>query len=171
MRSIQTQGIAPLSEGDIQDMLNKHIPYRLYLLRDGYWPCWSNEKSQQTNQAFESGAVSGRILLSFLGLKCGRKVVQLELDQLHDSFDKKTTDDVKAPDMGGKFVEIDALPVVDRQALAVFYHGVNKASAHFTIGSDHELSLQTYKVAAPIIFLLMAECFPKNAGSWPKWSN
>ena len=169
MRSIQTQGLAPLSKGDIHDMLNKHIPYRLYLLRDGYWPSWSTEKSQQTNQAFESGAVSGRVLLSFLGLKCGRKVVQLEPDQVHDLVDKKTTDDVKAPDMGGKFVQINALPAADRHSLAVFYRGVNKASAHLTIGSDHELNLQSYAAAAPIIFRLMAECFPNNAESWPKW--
>jgi hypothetical protein len=168
---MQPLGFAPLPEKDIQDMLNKHIPYRLSLIRDGYWPRWSTKNSQHTNQAFEAGAVSGRILLSFLGLKCGRKVVQLEPDQSHDSVDQKTTDDVKAPDIGGKFVEIDALPAADRHALAVFYRGVNKACAHFTFGSDHELSLDTYARAAPIIFRLMAERFPKNLGSWPKWSN
>jgi hypothetical protein len=125
--------------------------------------------SQQTSQAFEAGALSGRILLSFLGLKCDRKAVRLKPDRTHDSADKKTTDDVKAPDIGGEFVEINSLDKRDSHALAVFIHGVNKACAHFTIGSEHALDLDAYAKAAPIIFRLMAESFSEHASSWPKW--
>jgi hypothetical protein len=46
-----------------------------------------------------------------------------------------------------------------------------KACAHFTIGSEHQLDLQTYADAGPIIFRMMAENFPTHAESWPKWSN
>lgn len=152
-------------------MLQDGIPYRLSLLRDGYWPRWSNENTQQTNQAFEAGAVSGRILLSFLGLKCSKKSGKLEPDRIHDSTDKNTTDDVKVPDLDGVFVDLESLSSDDRDAMAVFIRGVNKACAHVTIGSDHSLDLEAYVKAAPIIFRLMYERFPNYAGSWPKWSN
>ncbi len=152
-------------------MLNRHIPYRLSLLRDGYWRRWSKEHSQHTSPAFEAGAVSGRMLLSFLGLRCGRKEVRLEPDQSHVLADKEATDDVKAPDIGGEFVDLEGLSPEDRNALAVFIRGANKACAHFTVGSDHDLNLETYAAAAPIIFRLTVERFPNNPGSWPKWSN
>ena len=152
-------------------MLNKHIPYRLSLLRSGYWPRWAVQHTQHTSPAFEAGALSGRILLSFLGLKCNKKSGELEPDTKHDSIDKQTTDDVKACDVGGEFVDLNRLPPGDRNALAVFIRGVNKACAHFTIGSDHDLNLETYAAAAPIIFRLMVEQFPNNTESWPKWSD
>jgi len=170
MRPIQLDGTAPLEPDDLHKMLTEHIPYRLSLVRDGLRPAWV-PPCQHTNQAFEAGAVSGRILLSLLGLKCSRKAVQLQPDQKHDSADKRTTDDVKAPDVGAEFVDLESLSQDDRSALAVFIRGVNKACAHFTVGSDHELNLQTYAEAGPIIFRLMAERFPNHATSWPKWTN
>lgn len=147
-------------------MLESHIPYRMSLLRDGLRP--DGARCQQDNQAFEAGVVSGRVLLSFLGLGCNR-FGALWADQRHDAKDGKT-DDVKAPDVGGQFVELKNLSQSDRDTLARFVRGVNKACAHFTIGSNHQLDLQTYATAGPIIFRLMAECFPNNAGSWPKWA-
>lgn len=169
MRSIQPDGSAPLDDTDTQDMLNQHIPYRLSLLRDGYRPPWISP-CQHTNQAFEAGVVSGRILLSFLGLGCDRKTGALKADQKHDAKDGKT-DDVKAPDVGGQFVEPEGLPEGENHTLAKFIRGAHKACAHFTIGSDHELNLRTYAEAGPIMFRLMAERFPNHAESWPKWGN
>jgi hypothetical protein len=170
MRLILKPGLAPLSQEEAREMLKQHIPYRLSLLKDGYWPHWSSEITQRTNQAFEAGAVSGRILLSFLGLKCGKKSGELETDISHDSINKKTTDDVKAPDVGGEFVDLESLPPEDRNTLAIFIRGVNKACAHFTCRSKHQLDLKTYAAAAPVIFRLMSEKFPDYTSSWPKWS-
>lgn len=169
MRPIQRPGFAPLPEKDIQDMLNEHIPYRLSLLRDGYRPSWISP-CRHTNQAFEAGVVSGRILLSFLGLGCDRTTGALKADPNHDAKDGKT-DDVKAPDVGGQFVELGSLSESDQGTLARFIRGAHKACAHFTIGSGHHLNLQTYAQAGLIIFRLMAERFPNHAGSWPKWSD
>ena len=169
MRPVNKSGIAELPDDQQKAMLDEHIPYRLSLLRDGYRPAWIHP-CQHTNQAFEAGVVSGRILLSFLGLSYDRKTGRLKADQKHDEMDGKT-DDVKAPDVGGQFVELRGLPEDENHTLAKFIKGANKACAHFTIGSDHELNLQAYAAAAMIIFRLMAERFPSNAGSWPKWSN
>jgi len=169
MRPIQKPGSAPLSEKDADYMLKVGIPYRLSLLRDGYWPRWSKKNNQHTNQAFEAGSASGRILLSFLGLGCDPKSGVLKPARKHDANDGQT-DDVKAPDIGGEFVELESLCQTDKDTLAAFIRGVNKACAHFTIGSDHQLDLQTYAAAGPIIFRLMAECFPNHAESWPKWA-
>jgi hypothetical protein len=166
MRPVQELGLAPLNEKNIQDMLNQHIPYRLSLLRDGYRPPWI-PPCQHTNQSFEAGSVSGRILLSLLGLGCDRNGA-LKPDQKHDAKDGQT-DDVKVPDIGGEFVELESLCQTDKDALAAFIRGVNKACAHFTIDSDHQLNLQTYAAAGSIIFRLMTECFPNHAESWPKF--
>jgi hypothetical protein len=168
MRPVTKPGLAELPEDQKKAMLNEHIPYRLSLLRDGYRPPWL-QPCQHTNQAFEAGVVSGRILLSFLGVGCDRSGA-LKADQKHDAKDDKT-DDVKAPNVGGQFVELGNLSQSDKDTLADFIRGAHKASAHFTIGSDHQLNLQTYAEAGTIIFRLIAECFPNNAGSWPKWSN
>jgi hypothetical protein len=166
MRPVTRLGFAELPEDQQKAMLNVHIPYRLSLLRDGNRPP-SIQPSQQTNQAFEAGVVSGRILLSFLGIGCDRSSA-LKAVQKHDAKDDKT-DDVKAPDVGGQFVELGNLSQSDKAPLADFIRGAHKACAHFTIGSDHQLNLETYAKAGPIIFRLMAECFPNNARSWPKW--
>jgi hypothetical protein len=123
MRAIQEPGFAPLSKEDAKELLEVGIPYRLSLLREGFWPRWSGEHTEHTSPAFEAGAVSGRILLSFLGLKCAKRSGELEPDTKHDSVDKNTTDDVKAPDLGGSFAEIERLSHADREALAVFVRG------------------------------------------------
>jgi len=168
MRPVTKPGLAELSEDQQKVMLNEHIPYRLSLLLNGYRPS-SIQASQHTNQAFEAGSVSGRILLVFLGLGYDSISGSLKFTRKHDEKDGQT-DDVKAPDLGGHFVEPRSLSQIDKEALAKFIHGANKACAHFTIGSNHQLNLETYAKAGPIIFRLMAQCFPRYAKSWPTWS-
>lgn len=167
MRPVARKAFAPLPKQEMDAMLADHIPYRLTLLRDGYLPPGAT-LSQPTNQAFEAGAVSGRILLSLLGLKVDRKDIKLKSDQAHDAKDGKT-DDVKAPDIGGNSVQPDELPEREQEILAQFIHGVNKACAHFTIGSEHKLDRPLYAAAASIIFRLMEERFPDRPANWPKW--
>lgn len=168
MRPVTKPGLAELSKDQQTVMLNEHIPYRLSLLRDGYRPS-SIQASQHTNQAFEAGSVSGRILLAFLGLGYDSISGSLKHNRKHDEKDGQT-DDVKAPDIGGHFVEPGSLSQTENEALAKFIRGANKACAHFTIGSSHQLNLGTYAQAGPIIFRLMAQCFPIHAKSWPTWS-
>lgn len=158
MRPIQPNGFAPLSEKDRMAMLAQHIPYRKRLLRDGVRPggaqCW------QDNQAAEAGIVSGRILLSFLGLGYDKVTGGLSLDRKHIPKGGPT-DDVKAPDVGGRFAELDELSPEEAEALARFIHGAHKACAHFTINSGHALTLETYHRAVPIICRLLDSCMPK----------
>lgn len=175
MRSVTELGPAPLSDAEKNDMLNQHIPYRLSLLRVGHRPPWI-KPCQHTNQAFEAGAVSGRILLSFLGIGFDRETSGLKPDQKHAAQTNpvtkhKETDDVKARDVGGEFVVLKSLSQADSEILAKFIHGVHKACAHFTLGSDHELDLRIYAEASPIIFRLMAEQFPDHATRWPSWNH
>lgn len=156
---MQPDNIAPLSEKDRIAMLNEHIPYRESLLRDGVRPAWV-PPCQHTNQAFEAGTVSGRILLSFLGLEYDKKTGLLKKDRGHIA-DKGITDDVKAPDIGGRLAELDELLPEETETLARFIHGANKACAHFTINSGHALTPDTYHRAVPIICRLLESCLPK----------
>ena len=169
MRPIQEPGFAPLGDDDREAMLREHIPYRLSLLLDGLRPAWA-PACQHTNQAFEAGVVSGRILLSFLGLGYDRIAGTLREERKHHGRDS-LTDDVKAPDVGGRFVDLQSLTPEEKNILARFILGAHKACAHFTIGSDHQFVPQTYADAGPIIFRLMKKCFPKHPESWPKWAN
>lgn len=173
MRPVTEEGFARLTQPEIDEMLNQHIPYRMSLLRDGLRPQWVRP-CQHTNQAFEAGAVSGRILLSFLGIRVDRATGELKPDTRHDARKNSATreletDDVKAPDVGGAFVVLEKLSMQDKEVLARFILGVNKACAHFTLGSDHELDLRIYAEAGSIIFRVMAEQFPNHTNQWPRW--
>jgi len=169
MRPIQEPGFAPLGDDDREAMLREHIPYRLSLLLDGLRPAWA-PACQHTNQAFEAGVVSGRILLSFLGLEANEETGCLKPKREHRKR-KNMTDDVKALDVGGRFVDLQSLTPEEKNILARFILGAHKACAHFTIGSDHQFVPQTYTDAGPIIFRLMQKCVPNHPGSWPKWTN
>ena len=158
MRPI-TKGHAPLDSENHARMLNEHIPYRMSLLRDGLRPPWISP-CQHTNQAFEAGSVSGRILLSFIGLGCDRETGELKPTTKHDSKEGMT-DDVKAPDVGGRFADFHKLSAPEKEVLAKFIRGTHKACAHFTVGSDHELTVETYQQAVPIIQRLLQACLPQ----------
>lgn len=157
MRPVQELGFAPLAEPDRQAMLEEHILYRVDLLNDA-----KNRipaQNQQDNQAFEAGAVSGRILLSFLGVGYDEKNCRLKEDRQHKVADG-VTDDVKVRDVGGDFVEIANLSLDDKGTLIKFIRGAHKACAHFTINSGHQLSPETYKQVVPIIIRLLRESLP-----------
>jgi hypothetical protein len=101
------------------------------------------------NQAFEACAVSGRLVLSFLGIGYDGNARTLKQEREY-----KATDDVKVTDVGGRFVEIDELTDDQRAILARFIHGVHKACAHFTWNSQHSLDVDNYKAAAALIIEL-----------------
>jgi hypothetical protein len=112
------------------------------------------------NQAFEAGAVAGRSLLSFLGIDCDREGI-LKKDQ--NRFEVEgMTDDVKAPDVGGSFVDLDSLSEDEKSLLGRFIRGVNKSSAHFTWRSRHGLDVQTYYEAACLIQRLLRDHLPQG---------
>jgi hypothetical protein len=161
MRPVRSDGSAPLSDRDRMEMLTRHIPYRKDLLTDGVRlggaRCW------QDNQAAEAGIVSGRILLSFLGLGFDRKTGGLREDRKHSCHDG-LTDDVKAPDVGGRFAELDELSPEEAETLARFIQGANKACTHFTINSGHALTSETHHRAVPIICRLLTACLLESGG-------
>jgi len=139
-------------------MLRQHIPYRARLLKDGLRPFGAF--NQQDNQAAEAGIVSGRILLSFLGLGCDGATVKLTVADRKHRCRQNLTDDVKAPDVGGRFVELSELTPDECETLAKFIHGANKACAHFTMGSEHELTVPIFQLAVPIILRILRDCLP-----------
>lgn len=163
MRPVQERGLAPLIQKDVQDMHRQHIPYRAQLLKDGVRPLGAI--TQQNNQAFEAGVISGRLLLSFLGVGFDEKSEQLREDRRH-KMSGEMTDDVKVRDVGGTFVELATLSTIEVETLCRFIHGAHKACAHFTIGSDHELNAATYEQAVPIILRLLRECLPNKIGQF-----
>jgi len=158
MRPIQEPGLAPLAEKDRREMLDQHIPYRVQLLEAAVRSIPARNLAD--NQAFEAGAVSGRILLSFLGVGYAERSGELREDRQHKQKDGMT-DDVKAKDVGGRFVELNLLSSEDSRILAQFVQGAHKACAHFTIGSLHQLDVETYTKAVAIIVRLLRECLPQ----------
>jgi len=157
MRPIQEPGFARLDAENVQAMLKRHIPYRQWLLDDAIYRIPA--KNDQDNQAFESGAIAGRILLSFLGIGFNDKTGSLKSERKHMSRGRRT-DDVKVCDVGGRFAELAELDAEETLILAKFIHGTHKACAHFTIGSDHELTIPIYRASAAIIQRLMQQCLP-----------
>ena len=155
MRTLQEPGLAPLTDKDRDAMRLQHIPYRVQLLEDAVRRIPA--QTCQDNQAFEAGVVSGRILLSFLGVGYDAKTRRLKEDRNHKPTEQMT-DDVKVRDVGGSFVELDELPEIEAAVLVRFIHGAHKACAHFTIDSDHELNVPTYRQAVPIILRLLRQC-------------
>ncbi len=141
-------------------MLNQHIPYRIRLLLDAFPRLPA--RCDPDNQAFEAGTVSGRILLGFLGLRYDEKTGQLKDERVHRMNKEGLTDDVKVRDVGGAFVDLADVSRVEAETLSKFIHGAHKACAHFTIGSDHELSVHTYQQSVPIIIRLLRECLPNK---------
>jgi len=169
MRSIKQDGSAPLDKTDIQKILTQHIPYRMLLLNSGVRSP-ATPPTLLTSQAFEAGVLSGRILLSFMGLGCDSSTGLLRADQRR-SERYSLTDDVKAPDVGGRFIEPLELAEDEKKILSKFIQGAHKACAHFTINSDHQLNSHLYAEAGAIIFRLMGNALPSYVENMPKWSN
>ena len=163
MRPVQEPGFAPLTEQIVQDMLNQHIPYRSRLLLNAFSRLPA--RCDADNQAFEVGTVSGRILLGFLGVSYDEKTRRLKPHREHRVNKEGLTDDVKVRDVAGTFVDLATLSNNEAETLCKFIHGAHKACAHFTIGSEHELSAQTYQLAVPIILRLLRDCLPTKTGS------
>jgi hypothetical protein len=158
MRPIDAQEhpATPLPAKDIAEFLKVHIPYRLAHLLDVIPRLPA--RCMADNQAFEAGAVAGRSLLSFLGTGCDSGGI-LKKDQRYFAVDM--TDDVKAPDVGGRFVDLNALTQDEKLLLERFIRGVNKSSAHFTWGSEHGLDVPTYREAASLIQRLLRDHLPQ----------
>jgi hypothetical protein len=148
MRPINSQGVAQLSPDNKKRLLESDLPYRVNHLRDAIHRVPA--KSFADNQAFEAGAVAGRVLLEFLGVGLDAKTQTLR-ESRHRAGD---TDDVKVVDLGGSYVPISALSKADREALQKFIRGVHKACAYLTIDSDHQLTAEVFRTAAPIIIRL-----------------
>lgn len=166
MRPIHADGQAPLDSVSHLRMLDEHIPYRLSLVRDGLRPHWQSP-CQHTNQAFEAGALSGRMILAFLGIQLAGSG-DVRNSRRHSVAKANMTDDVLAVDVGGRFADVEALTPAERITLATFINGINKACAHFTVGSEHGLTIEIYRDAAAIIFRLVEECFPNESSKWPR---
>ena len=140
----------PLSLDEIVKFRTEHLPYRLHLIKDAVSRVPA--KTVADCQAFEAAAVSGRLLLDFLGVGFDPK------DQiLREARTYHSADDVKVIDIGGRYVEIDKLTKADFEILARFIHGVHKACAHLTLGSNHGLDVPTFQQATPIILRLYEE--------------
>src|SRR5213594_3245373 len=132
-----------LSPSDTEEFFKTHghLNYRYTML-------WRHKMAVDTNTridygdaicAYESGLIECRVLMEFLGLGISYRTGSPVLVEKHDyfSFDGIKTDEVKAIDVGGTFAKISNLSVSEKQLLATVYHMAHKATAHFTLGSDH----------------------------------
>ena len=82
--------------------------------------------------------------------------------KLARSREVSTADDVKAPDVGGSFVDLGSLSEQEKTLLARFIRGVHKSSAHFTWKSEHGLDIPTYREAAGLNSTIVARPPPTN---------
>jgi hypothetical protein len=108
MRKLDSNGKPePLQESEKVEILGVHLPYRIDLLKDAIDRIPA--QTMADDQAFEAGAVAGRSLLSFLGVRYDRRVRKLAPDQKYPIEQDNVTDEVKVTDVGGQFVEVDEL--------------------------------------------------------------
>lgn len=160
MRRLDPQGKpADLPPEEIAELLQEHVPYRVDHLVDAIPRIPA--RCMADNQAFEAGAVAGRSLLSLLGIAYDPKTNDLKDDRCHRPCGSGMTDDVKAPDLGGQFIDRANLTEDQRELLARFIRGVHKSSAHFTWRSSHGLDVPTYRDSAMLIFRLLKEHLPQ----------
>ncbi len=150
MRPLDSNGHPEsLPHPDVLEILQQHLPYRRALLLDAV--ARIPARTMADNQAFEAGVVAGRSLLSFLGIRYDRRTRRLADDHTYQRETGDLTDDIKAPDVGGRFVDISRLSRDSQNVLERFIHGAHKASAHLTWKSTHTLDVETYQTAATII--------------------
>jgi len=160
MRPTNPQGKpSDLPADEISELLCEHVPYRLQHLLDAIPRIPA--RCMADNQAFEAGAVAGRSLLSLLGITYDPKTNGLKDDRNYRPSASGMPDDVKAPDLRGRFVDRTALTEDETALLTRFIHGVHKSSAHFTWKSNHGLDVATYRNAASLIYRLLREHLPE----------
>lgn len=122
----------PLTAAEVDEWYAKHIPYRLRILMS-----WTTRYRRGDTYppdlrgaSFESGLMHCRSFLSFLGLRLKhRPTLQLAPDR---NYSDRDADEVKVVDLGGRFVDIGALPNRTADLLLRGLVGANKASAHLT---------------------------------------
>jgi hypothetical protein len=156
MRAFSQDGTPTrLSDQDVAKLREDDLPYRLTILQNAVHRIPA--RTMEDNQAFEAGAVAGRSLLAFLGVGYDPRSRTLRPARSYYKEADGFTDEIKAPDVGGTFVELETLSDTERDVLARFIHGVHKACAHFTWKSNHSLDVPTYQGAAALISFLFQE--------------
>lgn len=162
VRQIGSDKSAPLAPEERKAVLETHLPYRLYHLLDALERVPA--KTAEDNQAFEAGAVAGRVLLEFLGVGYNPKSGELRESRSHVVSGNGQTDDVKVVDVDGTYVSLAELSEQEKTILCEFIRGVHKACAHLTIGSKHSLTVDVFKMAGPIIAKLYQKHVPMVEG-------
>jgi hypothetical protein len=152
-RVLSGNHIESLSSDEVKRFLEEHLPYRLALIRDAVRRVPAQSLA---DQAFEAAAVTGRVVLDFLGVGYDSKKESLREERTHRAKNG-FTDDVKVVDVGGRYVDIARLSQEESMILTRFIHGVHKACAHLTAGSKHALDVATFQAAASLIERLYEE--------------
>lgn len=141
----------------IRIFLNQHIPYRLRLLQIGR--AVSPASGLIDFAMVESGLILGRQLLQFLGLGITHNpALTLCARTDYHTYKKGSqtiTEEVKITDIGGRFVDVDAIPAELRNALAVFHNAASKATAHMTDGTGHRIPPEIYCEGCEAIIALV----------------
>jgi hypothetical protein len=158
-RVLQEDYTEPLGSDEVKRFLEKHLPYRLELIRDAVPRVPA--RSLADDQAFEAAAVAGRVVLDFLGVVYDSKRESLREERTHRAKNGYT-DDVKVVDVSGRYVDIAQLGDEEKMVLTRFIHGVHKACAHLTADSKHGLDVANFQAAASLIQRLYDEHI-KNA--------
>jgi hypothetical protein len=154
----------PLTESDKRDFLASldkggHLAYRLTML----WThkrCW--EAGVRINHslaicAFEASLISCRVLLEFMGLGIN-KASPPKLAQQHKYLESRgSTNEVKIVDLGGRFADLNSIPIEEQVILANVYYMAHKATAHLTHGAPHMEPAGLVHQAIPIIDRLLHE--------------
>ena len=120
-----------LSGEQIEEYFARHLPYRTRILVAHYLMTskpWQGDQAQLA-AAFEASLITGRMYLNILGVSRNKRDTLVQ-------FTGKD-DDVTAADLGGTFVDIEALTSEDRSLLVGFLKMADKAPAHLTVPMSH----------------------------------
>ena len=140
-----------LSENEIKEFLEQHIPYRYSAIKAWYDKIWLNTNVIDFKiVCFEAALLHSRLFIQFFGLGIKTNPLKLCANYGYSKRDNKI-DEVKVIDLGGKFIELTKLKTNETEVLAKVYYGANKASAHLTYDSAHGMSLEDLNYTIEII--------------------
>jgi len=146
MKALKQRTI-PLTEDEIKEFFDKHLPYRQTMLTTHKFvnkdePDYQKHISEDIKHKInvcgvEASLIACRMFIEFLGL--GIKYDPLRLVQSRNYFraEDGNSYEVKVVDLGGQWVDIDILTAEEQDLLARMCLTGHRATAHLTFNAPY----------------------------------
>jgi hypothetical protein len=155
MTSRYVEKRSPLSESEIQEWFDVHLPYRVSILLAWNWRTLSKQPRDIRAALFEASLMHCRTLLDFMGIGLNKG----EICKRHDYKVELNGDvhDLKVKDLGGSFIELSGLSSIELQICESVIRGAHKASAHLTHESQHGFKPEALELTSLLVAAYLHE--------------